>query len=86
MAFYYAILATFWQFFIVILNIFSKPNIYIWNRHFMLSIMVFVPSPYIKVSVSYDRIIKYVTGFAKRCIVHTSNFSTLVSHKICYEC
>ena len=24
----------------------------------------------------------YVTGFAKRCIVHTSKFSTLVSHKI----
>ena len=26
----------------------------------------------------------YVTGFAKTCIVHTSNFSTLKIHKICY--
>ena len=25
----------------------------------------------------------YVTGFAKTCIVHTSNFSTLKIHKIC---
>ena len=29
--------------------------------------------------------IAYVTGFAKMCIVHTSNFSTLKNHKICYE-
>ena len=28
----------------------------------------------------------YVTGFAKTCIVHTSNFSTLKSHKIFYKC
>ena len=26
----------------------------------------------------------YVTGFAKMCIVHTSTFSTLKIHKICY--
>ena len=34
--------------------------IYIWNRRFILSTMIFVPSPYIEVYVSYDRIIKYV--------------------------
>ena len=27
----------------------------------------------------------YVTGFGKTCIVHTSNFSTLVSHKMYLE-
>ena len=27
----------------------------------------------------------YVTGFGKTCIVHTSNFSTLATHKISYE-
>ena len=27
----------------------------------------------------------YVTGFGKMCIVHTSNFSTSVTHKISYE-
>ena len=28
---------------------------------------------------------KNVTGFAKTCIVHTSTFSTLMSHNICYD-
>ena len=28
--------------------------------------------------------IVYVTGFVKTCIVHTSTFSTLKIHKICY--
>ena len=28
----------------------------------------------------------FVTGFAKTCIVHTSTFSTLKIHKICYAC
>ena len=27
----------------------------------------------------------YVTGFAKTCIVHTSTFSTLKIHNICYD-
>ena len=27
----------------------------------------------------------YVTGFAKMCIVHTSDFSTLKIHKICLD-
>ena len=27
----------------------------------------------------------YVTAFPKTCIVHTSNFSNLKMHKICYE-
>ena len=26
----------------------------------------------------------YVTGFAKTCIAHTSTFSTLKIHKVCY--
>ena len=40
--------------------IFSTQLIYIWNRRFILSRMIFVPFPYIKVSVCYDRIIKCV--------------------------
>ena len=27
----------------------------------------------------------YVTGFVKTCIVHTSTFSTLKIHNICYD-
>ena len=30
-------------------------------------------------------VIQYVTGFGKTCIVHTSNFSTSVTHKIYFE-
>ena len=37
-----------------------KKPVYYWNHHLMLSWMVFVPTLYIKVSVSYDRIINYV--------------------------
>ena len=48
MAFYYAILATFWQFFVVILNIFNKPNIYLES-----------PFHVIEWSLSHLRILKY---------------------------
>ena len=35
-------------------------SVYYWNRHFMLSCMVFVPTPYIEVSMRDDHIIRYV--------------------------
>ena len=39
---------------------------------------------FLKLNFSQE-ITKFVTEFAKMCIVHTSNFSTLVSHKIYLE-
>ena len=52
-------LSVFSHFPAVILSILTK-LIYIWNRRFTLGRMVFVSSPYIKVPVSYDHIIKYM--------------------------
>ena len=38
-----------------------------------------------KVAQSNASPVQYVTGFGKTCIVHTSNFSTVVTHKISLE-
>ena len=43
---------------LVSLYIVLKKSLNHQNRHFMLRYMVFVPTPYIKVSVSYNRVIE----------------------------
>ena len=48
------------SFSVIITIIFLKKPVYHQNRHFMLTLMVFVPTLYIKASVSYDCIIKSV--------------------------
>ena len=57
---YFSILRQLMALFLYLVIVFLKKPAYYYNRHFMLSRMVFVPAPYIKVSVGYDRIINRV--------------------------
>ena len=46
--------------FMLLAIVFLRKPIYYYNRHFILSRSVFVPTPYNKVSISYVRVIKRV--------------------------
>ena len=63
-----------------------KPHTYVVNsnKQCFLHSMYILMATNVQLWAMYI-LLAYVTGFGKTCIVHTSKFSTLVSHKIYLE-